>query len=64
MVKCFGPGSASHRGRKITPANDGSCELSERALEEMRPHGFREWTDEDEKRRPTLTLSKKKNGGE
>lgn len=43
MVKCVAPGSASHRGKSIDVAPDGTCELSEEALEEMRAHGFREW---------------------
>jgi hypothetical protein len=43
MVKCIAPGNASYRGKAIDIAQDGSCELSEEALEEMRAHGFREW---------------------
>jgi hypothetical protein len=43
MVKCIAPGAASHRGNKIEIAADGSCELSEEMLYEMRAHGFREW---------------------
>lgn len=43
MVKCLAPGNASHRGKPIAIAEDGSCELSEHQLEEMRAHGFREW---------------------
>ena len=45
MVKCIAPGRASHRGKPIAVADDGSCELSEEALDEMRAHGFREWDD-------------------
>lgn len=45
MVKCVAPGSASHRGKSIEVAPDGTCELSEEALEEMRAHGFREWEE-------------------
>ena len=47
MVKCIAPGSASHRGKPIEIAEDGSCELSEHALEEMRAHGFREWQGDE-----------------
>jgi hypothetical protein len=43
MVRCFAPGPGSWRGRPIAIAEEGSCELSIEALDEMRAHGFREW---------------------
>ncbi len=51
MVKCFAPHAASHGGKPIVIADDGSSELTEAALAEMRPHGFREWTKRDEANR-------------
>jgi len=57
MVKCIAPGPASHRGKAIDIAEDGSCELSEAALEEMRAHGFREWDGDEASTRAANTVA-------
>lgn len=76
-MKCFAPNPATYRGQPVEIAEDGSCELSTEALNELRAHGFREWTPDDEinndqgsttdpanlSRKELLSLLKGKNAG-
>jgi hypothetical protein len=48
MVKVFVPHPTSHRGSPIAVAQDRSADVTFEALAELRSHGVREWTADDE----------------
>ncbi|HEY1615136.1 MAG TPA: hypothetical protein VGF97_15735 [Rhizomicrobium sp.] len=54
MPKCIAQGAATWRGQPIEIAADGTCEISDDALDALRAHGFAEWEAPDRSTLPPV----------